>query len=233
MLGGPLGFQLSRWLYRCMYGCMYKCRFLVSIKGKPLLLYWERNYSIFVKLGMWVVGAQVLPTWSVVTECAYLIPHLHICSDWLITKKSNIQSFVWATLMKLGMWVVMGTSTTYVICHHRICIFDTLFAYLIWLANNKKVKYPEFCMGHSDETWYAGSGGYKNNPCVPVITKCAYLITHLHICYKKANLQSTSWHSPKGGPLCIFCEYSEPQAKNREILVYLKFWLKETCEEQR
>ena len=80
---------------------------------------------------MWVVGAQVLPTWSVVTECAYLIPHLHIYSDWLITKKSNIQSFVWATLMKLGMWVVMGTSTTYVVCRHRMCIFNTLFAYLI------------------------------------------------------------------------------------------------------
>ena len=25
---------------------------------------------------------------------AHLIPHLHICSDWLITKKSNIQSSV-------------------------------------------------------------------------------------------------------------------------------------------
>ena len=48
--------------------------------------------------------------WSVITKCAYLIPHLHICSDWLITKKSNIQSSVWATLMKLGMWVVMGTA---------------------------------------------------------------------------------------------------------------------------
>ena len=64
-------------------------------------------------------------------------------------------------------------------------------------------------MGHSDQTWYVGSGGYKNNPCVPVITKCEYLITHLHICYKKANLKSTSWPAPKGGPRCIFCEYSE------------------------
>ena len=43
-------------------------------------------------------------------------------------------------------------------------------------------------MGYSDETWYVGSGGYKNNTCVPVITEWAYLIPHLHICYKKANL---------------------------------------------
>ena len=56
-------------------------------------------------------------------------------------------------------------------------------------------------MGLSNQTWYVGSvgGGYKNNPCVPVITKCKYLITHLHICYKQENLQSISWHSPKGG----------------------------------
>ena len=37
--------------------------------------------------GQW--WAKVLPAWSVVTKCAYLIPHLHICSDWLITKKKK------------------------------------------------------------------------------------------------------------------------------------------------
>ena len=73
--------------------------------------------------------------WSVVAECAYLIPHLHICSDWLITKKSNIQSSVWATLMKLGMRVVMGTSTTHVVCCHQMRIFNTSFAYLFQLTN--------------------------------------------------------------------------------------------------
>ena len=125
---------------------------------------YENAMTIFVKLGMWVVGggaAQVLPTWSVVTKFAYLIPHLHICSDHLITKKSNIQSSVWATLMKLGMWVVMGTSTTHVVCSHQMRIFNTSFAYLFSLANIKKGKYPEFCMGHSDETWYVGCGGHK------------------------------------------------------------------------
>ena len=52
--------------------------------------------------------------------------------------------------MKLGMWVVMGTNTTHIACRHQMHIFDTSFAYLFWLANNKKVKYPEFCMGYID-----------------------------------------------------------------------------------
>ena len=43
------------------------------------------------KLGMWVVGAQVLPMLSVVTECTYLIPPLHICSDWLIKKVKYLE----------------------------------------------------------------------------------------------------------------------------------------------
>ena len=64
---------------------------------------------------MWVVGAQVLPSWSVVTKCTYLKPHLKICSDWLIKKKANNQGSVWVTVTKLGMWVVMGTSTTHVV----------------------------------------------------------------------------------------------------------------------
>ena len=85
---------------------------------------------------------------------------------WLANnKKSNIQSSVWATLMKLCMWVVMGTSTTHVVCRHQMRILNTSFAaYPFWLANNKQFKY---------------------------------------------NLQGTSWHFPKGGPRCIFCEYSE------------------------
>ena len=39
------------------------------------------------------------------------------------------------------------------------------FVYLFWLANNKKVKYPEFCMGYIDETWYVGSDGHKYYSC--------------------------------------------------------------------
>ena len=60
----------------------------------------------------------------------------------------------WPIFIKLGMWVVGGTSITHVVCCHRMRIFNPSFAYLFWLANNKKVKYPEFCMGYIDETWY-------------------------------------------------------------------------------
>ena len=66
--------------------------------------------------------------------------------------------------MKLGMWVVMGTSTTHVVCRHQVSISNTSFAYLFSLSNNKKGKYPEFCMRHSDETCYVGCGGHKYYP---------------------------------------------------------------------
>ena len=55
----------------------------------------------------------------------------------------------------------MSTSTTHVVFCRRMLIFNTLFTNLFWLANNKKVKYPEFCMGYIDETWYVGSDGHK------------------------------------------------------------------------
>ena len=65
---------------------------------------------------------------------------------------------------KTWMWVV-GTqvlpNSTYVVCCHRICIFSTPLHNLFWLANNKKVKYPEFCMCYSDKTGYVGNGGQK------------------------------------------------------------------------
>ena len=55
-------------------------------------------------------------------------------------------------------------STTHVVCCHQMCKFNTSLAYLFWLANNKKVKYPEFCMGYIDEAWYVGSDGHKYYP---------------------------------------------------------------------
>ena len=79
-------------------------------------------------------------------------------------------------------WYVGGRGHKYYPrhCHHRVHIFNTSFAYLFRLANNKKVKYPKFCMGYIDETWYVGSDGHKYYP--RVFTKCTYLIPHLHIC---------------------------------------------------
>ena len=52
----------------------------------------------------------------------------------------------------------MGTSTTHVVCCYRMHIVNTLFAYLFWLAIKKKIKYPQFCMGYINETWYVGTG---------------------------------------------------------------------------
>ena len=71
----------------------------------------------------------------------------------------------WPIFVKLGMWVEGGTDTTHVVCCHRMRIFNTSFAYLFWLANNKKVKYLEFCIGYNDETWYVASDGHKYYPC--------------------------------------------------------------------
>ena len=83
-----------------------------------------------MELGMWVVMGT--STYHVLfchrmhlfdTSFAYLF--------WLANnKKINIQSSVWAALMKLGMWVVMGTRTTHVVCRHQMRIFNTSFAYL-------------------------------------------------------------------------------------------------------
>ena len=80
----------------------------------------------------WYVGSGSTSSTHVVCHHRMHIysSHLHICSDWLLTKKSNIQSSVWATLMKLGMRVLMGTSTTHVVCRHGMHISNNPFAYL-------------------------------------------------------------------------------------------------------
>ena len=58
-----------------------------------------------------------------------------------------------------------GTGTTHVVCRHWMPITNTSFAYLFWLAtSNKKVKYPEFCMGYIDETFYVDSDEHKHFP---------------------------------------------------------------------
>ena len=54
-----------------------------------------------------------------------------------------------------------------------MCIFNTSFAYLFWVDNNKKKKkkkkkkgkYPKFRMGYSDGSWYMGNNGHMYNPC--------------------------------------------------------------------
>ena len=92
-----------------------------------------------MKIGKWVV----MGTSTTHVVCGHQMRIFHISFAYLFwlanNKKLSIQSSVWSTLMKLGMWVVMGTSTTHVVCRHQMRIFNTSFAHLFWLANNKKL----------------------------------------------------------------------------------------------
>ena len=76
----------------------------------------------------------------------------------------------WPTFIKLGMWVVVGRSATQVVCCHWMGILNSSFAYLFWLANNKKGKYWQFCLGYNDETWYVGSNGLKYYSCALLLS---------------------------------------------------------------
>ena len=143
-----MGGQLC-WKDHLVFSCnavilMYVCTEVRSRQHQKVNLrsLMRMQWPIFVKLGMWVLGG---------TSTTHMVCHhlMHISNTslaylfWLVNnKKSNIQSSVWATLMKLGMWVVMGTSTTHVVCRNWMRIFNASFAYLFWLANNRKVKYP-------------------------------------------------------------------------------------------
>ena len=89
-----------------------------------------------LQLQTWYVGSggqkYLLPTRSVVTEWAYLIRHLHICSDWLIIEKANIQNSVWATVTSLGIWVVVGRK--YYPCGLSSSNTHIWFMYLIYIS---------------------------------------------------------------------------------------------------
>ena len=64
-------------------------------------------------------------------------------------QKVNLCSLMrrqWPIFIKLGMWVVGGTSTTHVVCRHQMCIFVTqhqlmrLFAVKLILSYEQKCK---------------------------------------------------------------------------------------------
>ena len=64
-------------------------------------------------------------------RCMYRCRFLINIKRWTSASLMRTQ---WPILVKLGMWVVGGVaSTTHVVCHHRMHIFDTSFAYLFWL----------------------------------------------------------------------------------------------------
>ena len=120
------------------------------------------------KLSMWVVVVGRSTTCTHVICCHQM--HIRQTSFaylfWFANnKKVNIENSVWTTVTKLAMLVVVvGRNSSHLVCHHQMCIFDTSFAYLFWLADNKTGKYPEFSMGYSDETWYEGSSEQKYYP---------------------------------------------------------------------
>ena len=64
-----------------------------------------------------------------------------------------------------GSWYmgISGYSIPYVVCCHRMCILNTSFACLFWLANNKEGKYPQLYIRYfdGDGTWFVGSGKQK------------------------------------------------------------------------
>ena len=84
--------------------------------------------------------------------------NMNLVSVCCSTTKSNVQSSIWAKVMKLGMCVVLQSS----IIHLFGC-------------------------------W------------------CAYQVTHLHI-------------HPKGGPRCIFCEYSERVIQEPQNCSFILFY---------
>ena len=89
-----------------------------------------------------------------------------------------------------------------------ICILSTSFTYLFWLANNNKVKYPEFYIGYSDETWYVGSSTLKYYPCVLLsmcilITSFAYSPKAAHAVYS-LNIASVS-QELRNSSSVLFC----------------------------
>ena len=94
MLEGPLRFHLSH----CLYGCivqyvlyLYWCTDVgFSSTSKVNLRFSNENAMTDFRKTLYVVNGGTSTTpWSVTAEYAYLIPNLHICCDWLITKSQR------------------------------------------------------------------------------------------------------------------------------------------------
>ena len=103
-LEGPLRFSLSP--------CLHEWVDVGSSSTKKVNLSFSNENAMTDFLKTWYVGSggHKYYTRGLSSSNAHLIPHLHICSDWLITKTAISRA------TELGMWVVMGTSTTQVVC---------------------------------------------------------------------------------------------------------------------
>ena len=107
MLEGPLSFHLSRCLDVPTDVCM-DVGFSSTSKGKPLLSN-ENAMTNFRQT--WYVGSGGTNTTQVV--CRHRMRIFNTSFAYLFclanNKKSNIQSSVWAALMKLGLWGSVGS----------------------------------------------------------------------------------------------------------------------------
>ena len=72
----------------------------------------------------------------------------------------NVKSLLNLSFLTKGMG--LGGHKYHPRGRHKMHISNTSFAYLFWLPNNKKDKYPKLCMCYSDKTWFVGSGGTNN-----------------------------------------------------------------------
>ena len=95
-------------------------------------------------------------------------------------------------MTKLGVWVVLGTSVTHVVCRHQMRILNSSFAYLFRLAITRKANIQSSIWATVMKLgWYV----------TQVLPMCS-VVVDAHIKYLICIF-------PQGGPRCIFYEYSE------------------------
>ena len=140
---------------------------------------------------------------------------------------------IWSTVTKLGMVVVVGMSNTHWVCHHWVRIINISFAYLFWLINSKKGKYPEDCM-----IWATLAKLGRWNAVTQVLSMCKvltmccdllfyirilikYFICIFWLAYNRKGKTSRAllWIPPKAAYTVHSAKIACAQAKNRTIRV--------------
>ena len=98
-------------------------------------------------------------------------------------------------MTKLGVWVVLGTSVTHVVCRHQMCILNSSFAYLFTLAITRKASIQSSIWATVMKLgWYVGGITLKYYPCVLLLSM---------------RILSTSFAYSLKAAHAVFYEYSE------------------------
>ena len=136
--GSPVMLGRIAWIYIVtLSGCMGAlCLYVISYQPRRQNLCFSNENSMtdFCLCKTWYVGSGGHKYYHVI--CRYQMPIFSTSAYlfWLANKINkpkkppNIQSSVWATVRKLGIWVVVGTRITQVVCCHWMRIFDTSFS---------------------------------------------------------------------------------------------------------